>query len=58
MVLGLLEGPIQARYMTSIFQKESSEKAAYHADLTHGHEVEVNDNDMDIPYYEANERYD
>ncbi len=57
-----IEGPIQSKSVNNNFQEGISEKADYHADLTLGHELEVDVNatlyDTDKPYYEANERYD
>ena len=35
-----------------------TEKAIYHADLNQGYEAKGDSNDIDIPYYETNERYD
>ena len=53
-----IEGPMQSKPVNDSFQAGNDEKAAYHADLTQGYEVEDDANDIDIPYYEANERYD
>ena len=53
-----IEGPIQSTPVNTIYQEGTAEKAAYHADLTQGYELEGDANDMDIPYYDVNERYD
>ncbi len=56
-----IEGPNQSKLASSNFQEGSADKAAYHADLTQGYELDgVNATvyDADIPYFEANERYD
>jgi len=55
-----IEGPKQFSKANSSFQEGNAEKAAYHADLTQGREAEqsADADDIDIPYYEANERYD
>ena len=53
-----IEGPIQSKPVNSIYQEGTAEKAAHHADLTQGNETEVDANDIDIPYYDANDRYD
>ena len=51
-----IEGSIQSEQGDNIFQEANAEKAAYHADLTQGYELE--DDDKDISYYDTNERYD
>ena len=53
-----IEGPIQSIPVNSIYQEGIAEKAAYQVDLTQGYEVEGDDNDIDIPYYEVNDRFD
>ena len=53
-----IEGPIPFRSMDNSFQEGTAEKAADHADLARGYEIEPEPSDIDIPYYETNERYD
>ncbi len=57
-----IEGPKQLNKANSGFQKSNDEQVAYHADLTQGYGLEddviESVNDIDIPYYETNERYD
>jgi hypothetical protein len=55
-----IEGPIQPKPMGDSSLEGNHEKAAYHADLTQGFEVNDDPNfyDMDKPYYPMNDRYD
>ena len=53
-----IEGPMQSTPVNSIYQEVSAEKVAYHADLSQADEVEGDAYDIDIPYYETNERHD
>jgi hypothetical protein len=53
-----IEGPMPFRPENDGLQETASEKAAYHADIPQGYELEGDDNDKDVRYYDANERYD
>jgi hypothetical protein len=57
-----IEGPIQSKFVSSNSQEGSADKAAYHADLTKGYELDGDDNadiyNVEKPFSEANERYD
>ncbi|WP_262497490.1 hypothetical protein [Flavipsychrobacter stenotrophus] len=44
--------------MNNSLQEGTAEKAAYHADLTQGYELESDTNGIDVSYHDANERYD
>jgi hypothetical protein len=57
-----IEGPKHLTKANSNFQEGNNEKAAYHADLSQGYDLQEDENetiyDTDIPFYWANERYD
>ena len=53
-----IEGPIQSKPVESSLQEGTAEKAAYHADLTQGYDLEDDTNGIDVSYHDANERYD
>lgn len=53
-----VEGPIQSEPVNNILQEGNAEKAAYHADLTQGYEIDDDANEKDISYHDINERYD
>ena len=53
-----IEGPMKSGKMDSKFREVTADKAAYHADLSQGYELDNDAQDADDPYYEANERYD
>ncbi len=53
-----IEGPMQHGQIKSSFQKGTDEKTANRADINNSNEIEESADDIDIPYYEAYERYD
>ena len=53
-----IEGPIQSDPVNNILQEGNAEKAAYHADLTQGYELNNDANEKDTQYHDTNERYD